>query len=261
MIKMTATKAVIENNLRRYVELIKGFRAAERGPNPEQIRDFVTCIEGYRKVVDEAARVESLNIYRFNNLLTQWQKVFEAHMLYIRANALDLNVFKVIGFSRDEVSHSQTLAWLFDKAETHHVGERFFKLFLRESGLPEAWASFDYIVKTESSGQESRIDIRIYYPRVFVIDIEVKVNAGLGIDQLSRESNDVLRFAHGIGASDIRGYLLTIAGDIPENSGIFIPFTWRSVSHLVSLLNDDAGLPVKLSYFLSDYRDVLLTFR
>jgi hypothetical protein len=115
----------------------------------------------------------------------------------------EINICDIFGFV--EVNHSAFLAYLFNRNETHGEGNLFFKIFLKEIGVPEGYAEEDYIVEREAqldtedkqnnsgkrSKNKSRVDIRIYCKGKFIINIEVKVGSPLNKQQIKAEDEDL----------------------------------------------------------------------
>lgn len=123
--------------------------------------------------------------------------------------------------------HSKLLAYLFDPLETHAQGNLFFKIFLKEVGLPQEYSEIEYKVKREVAQEESRIDIEIISKKGgengFIIHIENKVGDPPKKEQIEREYRDLLKKANTMGISENRTYGFLLSIKKPEEK---IPFKW-----------------------------------
>jgi hypothetical protein len=239
--------------------MIQDFQKAEEIDTNIELDRFHNCIDGFCETV-HLEKIEQKHLNRkWQETVQNWNSVYAAHRTIIEAEALDLNIFEVIGFSTEELSHSRVLAWLLNFQENHHQGNKFFRLFLENLRLPEPWADSEYHVKTEYPGKRSRIDIRIYSEGLFAIDIEVKVRSREGYYQLQRESDDAKDFGHSIQAKEIYCYFLSSDGKLPPSPGMFKAISWNEISRLVGVLENDDILPARLRFFMENYQKVLRT--
>jgi hypothetical protein len=115
--------------------------------------------------------------------LNDWGALYGGERKEIELAAGDLSVFQTLGFARDETRHSRILSWLLDPRGTHYQRAGLFGVLLGMLNLPQRWGHLNYHVETERSGDESRIDIRLYSEGEFLVDIEVKVDSAEGHDQ------------------------------------------------------------------------------
>jgi hypothetical protein len=109
------------------------------------------------------------------------------------------NIFDAIGASRNELRHSNFLAWLFDPIANHGLGSRFLREFLRRvseksNGHRDVPRMLEFIVADLDDAVVSRelysIDILIDLPSInTLVVIENKIGAKAGENQLSRYRN------------------------------------------------------------------------
>ena len=104
----------------------------------------------------------------FNERLDGWREEQ-------KSRADDFNVLRTMRLSRRELCHSDILAWLLDPHGSHAQGNIGFRLFLKQMNLPEEFASKNYRVIRELSGEESQLDIVIEAEGKFIIGIENKI--------------------------------------------------------------------------------------
>ena len=95
------------------------------------------------------------------------------------------------------------------------------------------WATKSYFVRREGQGEESRIDIEIACPDVFLIHIENKVWSEEGEDQLGREWRDLEQRASQLNVRpDARvAIFLTPTGSTPSHAR-FRPLAWSEVARV-----------------------------
>ena len=173
----------------------------------------------------------------FGRLLEGYDDVFRRWRERQVTVAEDFNLVDLLGLVRDENRHSDVLAWLLDAdvyRATHSQGNRGFRAFLREVGLPEHYANGDYRVGREIQGGESRVDIEVVSLRRFVLHIEVKIGAGEGKAQLERERGDLKERARRfdvVEEADIHAFYLTPGGDTPSHPA-FKPISWNQMAHV-----------------------------
>lgn len=160
------------------------------------------------------------------------------------------NIFEALGAVNAELRHSNFLAWLFDPAASHGLGDVIVKRFLRRvlvdnvSGLSAAslqvmdlmdlevrreWANTDLCLISESNG--------------LVVVIENKINAAEGGNQLRSYRQRVERDFDltSEGPPWKRLFLfLTIDGDKPSDDA-YIPVSHRQVVDLLDITLKNSG--------------------
>jgi hypothetical protein len=153
----------------------------------------------------------------------------------------------VIGRGRREVYHSQMLAWLLDPGTPSGLRHRFLEEFL--SHLDSEFRTlqpdelYQVQVSTEATGPEARTDILIR-AETFTVAIEVKVDAGEGVEQCDRIYRDYES------APDPRFVFLTPRGRLPrtatgEARDSFQTLSFREVRELLTrvLQTEQLNLP------------------
>ena len=112
-----------------------------------------------------------------------------------RTDGARLNVWGTAGLKRDEVRNAGVLAALFDPNQSGDRAAAFLSAFLDRvqgadrAGLPTPGElEAGYSVQTEAcplGAADSRVDLSVEGSR-FILLIEVKIDAGEGVEQLSR---------------------------------------------------------------------------
>jgi hypothetical protein len=199
----------------------------------------------------------------FTWLLEGYDKEFRRWREEQITSAEDFNLVELLDLVRDENRHSNVLAWLLNGDvyhATHSQGDRGFRVFLKELGLPVDYADGGYRVEREVQGAESRVDIEVGAPERFIIYIEVKIGAGEGKDQLEREWRDLERKANRYNVADnhIHAFYLTPGGENPSDRH-FRPISWEQMAHVF----DEFGKYAKaesVSWFARHYAQALRKF-
>lgn len=201
-------------------------------------------------------------------------KAFEADggsLERLTARLNQFNIFTVLGATKNELRHSNILAWLFDPRESHGLGDRFLESWIRElidSGR---------IADTEV-GQDDQIrHVRVYRERSYVhagklsyvdllieircqsgfhrvVCIENKIGSVQSDGQLARYFRHVereFRSAHQ------RNYvLLSRDGEVPEHNS-FCVATYRDVLSALRRAMHGASLESDVKSLLESYADTL----
>ncbi|MHC5735608.1 PDDEXK-like family protein [Nostoc sp.] len=137
------------------------------------------------------------------------------------------NIFEAIGVVRQELRHSNFLAFLLNPSENHRLDDIFLKRFLKRVLLEEYEPTDEKYTKVspvdidiadftdaDVRREWQNVDILIHSPRnKLVCAIENKIDAGEGIDQLKKYQNTVEQEFE-----DCRAILiyLTPEGDLPS---------------------------------------------
>jgi len=178
----------------------------------------------------------------FDRLLKGFKAKHDEGRKLQETTADDFNLLETLQISGDEVRHSMLLAWLLGREDTHAQGNLGFRLFLKEFGLPDEYASTQYFVRREKSGAESRIDVEVEARGKFIIHIENKIHSVEG-NIASREDNqqtknelkDLQHRALELGnikPENIHAFYLTLDGHAPASSG-FDPILWRQIADVL----------------------------
>ena len=148
------------------------------------------------------------------------------------------NIFEAIGVTRQELRHSDFLAFLLNPTQSHQLGDRFLKRFLKRVLLADA-ATVSAIEIDVADLQDAEvlrerhhIDVLIYSrSNRLVVAIENKVSAGEHSDQLERYKNIVQREFPGCQTILI---LLSPEGTSPSDED-WISYSYAQVAELVDL--------------------------
>ena len=148
------------------------------------------------------------------------------------------NIFEAIGVTRQELRHSDFLAFLLNPTQSHQLGDRFLKRFLKRVLLADA-ATVSAIEIDVADLQDAEvlrerhhIDVLIYSrSNRLVVAIENKVGAGEHSDQLERYKNIVQREFPGCQTILI---FLSPEGTSPSDED-WISYSYAQVAELVDL--------------------------
>jgi len=186
------------------------------------------------------------------------QDVWQKRQVLVAEN---FNLLRTMRLTRNELCHSDILAWLLDhhlEVGTHAQGKCGFRIFLKRVGLPLEYAETDYRVVREASGQEARMDIVIEADRQFVIGIENKVDSIEGEDQTPREWADLERRAKQLlvpKSSNIKGFFLT-PDEIEPRSSRFKAISWLLVADVFDAFSEKARPPM-VKLFARHYAETI----
>lgn len=155
----------------------------------------------------------------------------------LEALLAEFNIFEAIGAVRQELRHSDFLAFLLDPRANHRLGDAFLKRLLKHVLLtvPEPPVSAVEIDATDLDDASvrrewQRIDILVHHPESRLIcAIENKIGSSEHSDQLRRYRNAVQRHF-----ADHRAVLicLTPEGDRPSDDA-YVPISYRDVMEVV----------------------------
>jgi hypothetical protein len=175
--------------------------------------------------------------------------------------AENFNLLRTMRLTRNELCHSDILAWLLDhhlEIGTHAQGKLGFSLFLLNLDLPLKYAETDYRVVREASGQEARLDIIIEAKGQFVIGIENKVDSEEGDDQTPREWADLERRGKQLlvpRTNKIEAFFLTPEGSDPQSKR-FKAISWRQIADIFEEFAEKARPPM-VKLFAQHYAETL----
>jgi hypothetical protein len=181
------------------------------------------------------------------------------------------NIFRTLRAQRNELRHSNMLAWLLDPAESHGAGSQFVRLWLAEvfsvaasSGAPAppdmvstALAELA-IDRVEIHRELDRMDLVVEIHRrdgvPWIVCIENKVDARQGSDQLARyfELTD-RRFP---GTDQKIHVFLTRRNEQPNHSA-FVPVTYATVARALAPLTEQLSASADQKILMRHYLDLL----
>jgi hypothetical protein len=152
------------------------------------------------------------------------------------------NIFEAVGVTRQELRHSDFLAFLLNPVQTHQLGDRFLKRFLKRVLIEAEVSTVSAIEIDVADLQDSEvrrewrnIDVLIYARNAaLVIAIENKVGAAEHSDQLQRYKAIVREEFPNSQAVLI---FLSPEGVIPSDES-WISYSYAQVADLVDLICD-----------------------
>lgn len=165
--------------------------------------------------------------------------VENAELEHLETHIARFNIFESLGVVRQELRHSDFLAFLLDPRQTHGLGDLFVKRLLQRVlryGHPapvsfsavdlDAWNLTDLVVRREWEG----IDILLADERhKFAVVVENKIDSGEHSDQLTRYYATVRQTWP---AWQAFGLFLTPDGDPPSHES-YLPISYGVVCELV----------------------------
>ena len=174
------------------------------------------------------------------------------------------NVFTLLQIDTDEVRHSRFLAWLLNANSPHGQGSLFLKTFMNSCRLQlESEVLDSYTVRTEFSGNESRVDVMIYQRGKFIVYLENKIFATEGHLQTDREFRDMRQVAASLDIPEKKQFavFLTPEGRKPVSGD---PSRWTPVAYSRIASDFRELLPVltseKVRWILHDWIETVSTF-
>ncbi len=173
-------------------------------------------ILGYVARVRQDGAIPTYDTEDLKSTLQRFGRVLGETRRRQRYTAEQLDMLDALGLasSLKEDHHSRFLAYLLSPNEDHAQNNLFFRIFLRQTGLPAWWADVEFDAVVQKQGEESRIDIEVASKedgsRGFVVHIENKVTASPGVRQIEREGADMERCAirKRLPAGHAQGFLL-----------------------------------------------------
>ena len=127
-------------------------------------------------------------IRRMQSVLRDFKSLLDRLKNHWRQTASRFNVVEAFGVTRDELAHSQFIAYLLNPLERHDQGDIFLTSFLQCLDLTYSLASTQSAsVNTEIDlGSYGRIDIHIRLANGQIILLENKVGEPEGHCQIAR---------------------------------------------------------------------------
>ncbi len=241
-------------------ERLQRFLSAWRFGAPEKSRarrldSFLAAYRQHRPPPPVVVARPELEYGKLENFLTAVQGPLER----MRAGGAAINPWSVAGVGQNEVRNSAVLATLWSPQQCGSLGRTFLDAFCRRiddpAGLLPTWGDLaaGYVVRTEHcpvGAASDRVDITIEGPS-FVLGIEVKINAGEGLDQLGRYSRSVAQWARQRGGK--RAAVVFLAPYPPSEADV-LKASWRDVSEAGrKVVRMRAGEPTVHSFLLETF--------
>jgi len=160
------------------------------------------------------------------------------------------DMFKVMGASRSELTHSNVLAWLLNPQESHGFGNKFANSFFCKALGPALCSRLDFF-DIEIKREWKNIDLHcVSRSNKLVCAIENKTDSGEHDNQLGRY--------HQIITDEFPGYdrffiYLTIDGENPSIDN-YIPVSYRKIDSIIEELMEEVKLDDEVTVFLNHYR-------
>ncbi|MCL0055795.1 PD-(D/E)XK nuclease family protein [Dehalococcoidia bacterium] len=162
----------------------------------------------------------------------------------------NFDMFKVMGVSSSELTHSNVLGWLLDPEKSHGIGNNFATAFFGEAVGLELNPDFDFH-SMEIRREWQNIDLCCVSPaNRFVCVIENKTDSGEHDNQLNRYYQIIAKEFPDYEKSFV---YLTVDGENPS-SDEYIPVSYRKIDRIVQQLMCDLDLDYEVSVFLDHYR-------
>lgn len=191
----------------------------------------------------------------------------------LEAQLARFNIFRVLRADRDELRHSNLLAWLFQPDEAHGLGESFLRRWLMRimhdaassPPVPPGWispimidaADIEYV---EVNRETENIDLLVVIHRQkggpWVVCIENKIDSAQHSNQLNRYHDFV---EHRFADAERRVYVfLTRHGEIPENAD-FVQSSYEEVAQVLDtcLAEHEDSIGPEPHLLLKHYRQLL----
>ncbi|HEY5107616.1 MAG TPA: PD-(D/E)XK nuclease family protein [Caulobacteraceae bacterium] len=216
------------------------FRAADRvarlGRFFEQIRPLAKPARARANAAPNTRRAHCVPTLR-----SFFEKVREP-LAAARARGDFIDIWAVAGLNRREVRNASVLAWLLDPRGSHGQGSGCLEAFTAQiSRADPSWRLDPSIlrlfrVRTEQrplGSDRDRVDIAIDGPG-FLIFIEVKIDAGEGLNQLSRYTESAA--AKAAASADAQGHkprtLVAFLSPMPPSKPVagLVHLSWSEVA-------------------------------
>lgn len=203
-------------------------------------------------LVSEQAGFDALNALVVDPLLEQ-----------LNDSLSKFNLFEALGAVRQELRHSNFLAWLLNPSENHGLGDyalrKFVMLVAREINDPSANISPSWPLENAEIRREWRnIDILIADPqKKYVVVIENKIYSGEHSGQLERYQ-DIVETEY---PNAVRLFVfLTPYGMLPQNEeSDYLPLDYSTIHQLITdvLVAKQNTLSTDVQTFISHYNAML----
>ena len=155
------------------------------------------------------------------------------------------NLFEALGLVRQEIRHSNFLAWLMNPSQSHGLGDSFLKGFLFKTSAKARMLGIETIspvdvdvwdlTETEIRREWKNIDILLVEnAKRFICVIENKIYSSEHSDQLRRYREDVVE--PGFPKYTRHYVLLNVTGEEPSDSEYYVGVTYDEVCGVIERL-------------------------
>ncbi|NTM28669.1 PD-(D/E)XK nuclease family protein [Enterococcus faecium] len=173
------------------------------------------------------------------------------------------NIFQILKLSKNEIRHSNFLAFLFAPNETHNLSDEFFKMFLKRyiDSNDDTKAAINYFDALLNSYEDlivyrenKNIDILLVSEKnKIVVCIENKILSSESRGQLNKYQRYIERNYSNY--KKIFGFL-TPDGNEPTNPSWGI-ITYKDIVEILEQLMQKNSMEKKVYYLIKDYVDIL----
>jgi len=189
----------------------------------------------------------------------------EANLVKLELMLNNPNIFSILRIEKNEIRHSNFLAWLLNPKQGHNIGDRFLKWFLKDVFSDSKITWIDEF-KVDSLRFDDINIYREYYnidlllvTEKFVIVIENKVLSGEHSDQLKKYRETVDKIFPDKKHIFI---FLTLIGEEPiksEDNDVYVNYSYYNIASILDLILDvyKSSLPDNAFYYISDYLSII----
>lgn len=173
------------------------------------------------------------------------------------------NIFQILNLSKNEIRHSNFLAFLFAPNETHNLSDEFFKMFLKRyiDSNDDNKAAINYFEALLNSYEDlivyrenNNIDILLVSEKnKIVVCIENKILSSESRGQLNKYQRYVERNYYNYKKIFV---FLTPDGIEPTNQSWGI-ITYKDIIDILEQLMQKNSVEKKVHYLIKDYIDIL----
>lgn len=199
---------------------------------------------------------------QLEELLTDLDKAERDHGATLGSG---FNIFVAAGIVRQEIRHSNALAYLLNPNEAHGMGDRLLKSIIcqaiDESNHQRRPRKLDVMLADFGDAQVKReddhIDVLVHSPsNKVVLVIENKVDAGEGAQQLKGYREKLCeRFKD----AKLVFVYLTVDGNAPSDNGWWAPVSYRDLSQYIAdgRAHASSGPQSAETMFVDHYHDLI----
>ncbi|WP_029485697.1 PD-(D/E)XK nuclease family protein [Enterococcus faecium] len=173
------------------------------------------------------------------------------------------NIFQILKLSKNEIRHSNFLAFLFAPNETHNLSDEFFKMFLKRyiDSNDDTKAAINYFDALLNSYEDlivyrenKNIDILLVSEKnKIVVCIENKILSSESGGQLNKYQRYIERNYSNYKKIFV---FLTPDGNEPKNPSWGI-ITYKDIVEILEQLMQKNSMEKKVYYLIKDYVDIL----
>ncbi|NTQ27085.1 PD-(D/E)XK nuclease family protein, partial [Enterococcus faecium] len=173
------------------------------------------------------------------------------------------NIFQILKLSKNEIRHSNFLAFLFAPNETHNLSDEFFKMFLKRyiDSNDDTKAAINYFDALLNSYEDlivyrenKNIDILLVSEKnKIVVCIENKILSSESRGQLNKYQRYIERNYSNY--KKIFVFLTTDGNELTNHSWGII--TYKDIVEILEQLMQKNSMEKKVYYLIKDYVDIL----